>query len=66
LQQTVLNMVDEGVGVALVPASMRKSRLPGVAFRPLAAAPQSELVLLWSARNRNPCLSNFLALAAPA
>jgi DNA-binding transcriptional LysR family regulator len=61
----VLNMVDEGVGVALVPASMRKSRLPGVAFRLLANAPQSELVLLWSPRNRNPCLSNFLALAAP-
>ncbi len=56
-------MVDEGVGVALVPASMRKSRLPGVAFRPLANAPQSELVLVWSPRNRNPCLSNFLALA---
>jgi DNA-binding transcriptional LysR family regulator len=63
LQQTVLNMVDEGVGVALVPASMRKSRLPGVAFRPLAGAPQTELILLWSPRNRNPCLSNFLALA---
>jgi DNA-binding transcriptional LysR family regulator len=66
LQQTVLNMVDEGVGVALVPASMRKARLPGVAFRPLADAPQSELILLWSPRNRNPCLPNFLALAAPA
>ncbi|OZI62312.1 LysR family transcriptional regulator [Bordetella genomosp. 11] len=66
LQQTVLNMVDEGVGVALVPSSMRKSRLPGVAFRPLANAPHSELVLLWSPRNRNPCLSNFLALATPA
>jgi DNA-binding transcriptional LysR family regulator len=66
LQQTVLNMVDEGAGVALVPASMRKSRLPGVAFRPLANAPLVELVLLWSPRNRNPCLVNFLALAAPA
>lgn len=66
LQQTVLNMVDEGVGVALVPASMRKSRLPGVAFRPLADAPLAELILLWSTRNRNPCLPNFLALAPPA
>jgi DNA-binding transcriptional LysR family regulator len=65
LQQTVLNLVDEGVGVALVPASMRKSRLPGVVFRPLAEAPLSELVLLWSSRNSNPCLAHFLALAAP-
>jgi DNA-binding transcriptional LysR family regulator len=65
LQQTVLNLVDEGVGVALVPASMRKSRLPGVVFRPLAQAPSSELILLWSPRNRNPCLAHFLALATP-
>jgi DNA-binding transcriptional LysR family regulator len=66
LQQTVLNMVDEGVGIALVPASMRKMRLPGVAFRPLANAPLAELILLWSPRNRNPCLANFLDVAAPA
>jgi DNA-binding transcriptional LysR family regulator len=66
LQQTILNLVDEGVGVALVPTSMRKSRLPGVVFRPLADAPQAELILIWSPLNRNPCLDNFLALAAPA
>jgi DNA-binding transcriptional LysR family regulator len=62
LQQTVLSLVDEGVGVALVPASMRKSQLAGVVFRPLADAPLIEQVLVWSPENRNPCLARFLAL----
>ena len=63
LQQTVLSLVDEGVGVALVPASMRKAQLAGVVFRPLVDAPMIEQVLVWSPGNRNPCLARFLALA---
>lgn len=63
LQQTVLSLVDEGVGIALVPASMRKAQLAGVVFRPLADAPMTEQVLVWSPGNRNPCLGRFLALA---
>jgi DNA-binding transcriptional LysR family regulator len=63
LQQTVLSLVDEGVGVALVPASMRKAQLAGVVFRPLADAPMIEQVLVWSPANRNPCLVRFLELA---
>lgn len=62
LQQTVLSLVDEGVGVALVPASMRKARLAGVVFRPFVDAPMIEEVLVWSLGNRNPCLGRFLAL----
>jgi DNA-binding transcriptional LysR family regulator len=63
LQQTVLSLVDEGVGVALVPSSMRKAQLAGVVFRPLADAPLIEQVLAWSPANRNPCLARFLELA---
>ncbi len=62
LQQTVLSLVDEGVGVALVPASMQKSQLAGVVFRPLADAPIVEQALVWSPANRNPCLGRFLEL----
>ncbi len=62
LQQTVLSLVDEGVGVALVPASMRKAQLAGVVFKPLADAPLIEQVLAWSPANRNPCLGRFLEL----
>ena len=63
LQQTVLSLVDEGVGVALVPASMRKAQLGGVVFKPLVDAPLVEQVLAWSPANRNPCLARFLELA---
>lgn len=63
LQQTVLSLVDEGVGVALVPASMRRAQLAGVVFRPLVNAPLIEQVLAWSPVNRNPCLARFLELA---
>lgn len=64
LQQTVLSLVGEGVGVALVPTSMRKSQLAGVRFRPLANAPKVDQVLAWSRANRNPCLARFLDMAA--
>ena len=65
LQQTVLSLVDEGVGVALVPQSMRKSKLSGVVFRPLVEAPLVEQVLVWSKANHNPCLEKFLDIARP-
>ncbi|HTH94910.1 MAG TPA: LysR family transcriptional regulator [Rhodocyclaceae bacterium] len=62
LQQTILTLVDEGVGVALVPSSMRKAQLAGVAFVPLQGAPTVDLVLVWSEASRNPCLASFLSL----
>jgi DNA-binding transcriptional LysR family regulator len=62
LQQTILSLVDEGVGIALVPESMRKARMDGVVFRRLAAAPLIEQVLAWSPASRNPCLARFLEL----
>ncbi|PRY08232.1 LysR substrate binding domain-containing protein [Paraburkholderia sp. BL25I1N1] len=63
LQQTVLSLVDEGAGVALVPASMRRAQLAGVVFRPLVDATLIEQVLTWSPANRNPWLARFLELA---
>ena len=62
LQQTVLSLVDEGAGIALVPTSMRKAQLAGVVFRRLVDAPLIEQVLVWSPANRNPCLARFLDL----
>ncbi|AOI90441.1 LysR substrate-binding domain-containing protein [Burkholderia pseudomultivorans] len=60
LQQTVLSLVDEGAGVALVPKSMGKATLPGVVFRPLKDAPMIAQQLIWSTENRNPCLPGWL------
>jgi len=62
LQQTVLSLVDEGAGIALVPTSMRKAQLAGVVFRRLVDAPLIEQMLVWSPANRNPCLARFLDL----
>jgi len=62
LQQTVLSLVDEGVGVALVPISMRKAQLGRVVFRDLDDAPMIDQVLVWSPSNANPCLAQFLAM----
>ena len=66
LQQTILNFVADGVGVALVPQSMSRTRLRGVAFKRLVKAPTVHQTLLWDSRNRNPCLEGFLRLAQPA
>lgn len=61
LQQTIVNFVAEGLGVALVPASMRRSQVIGARFKPIEDPPVVEQVLMWSANNHNPCLAGFLA-----
>lgn len=66
LQQTIVNLVAEGLGVALVPDSMRRMQLPGAVFRPLQAPPRVEQGLFWSEHNDNPCIADFLACAADA
>jgi DNA-binding transcriptional LysR family regulator len=63
LQQTIVNLVAEGLGVSLVPDSMRRMRLDGAVFRPLLSSPQIEQGLYWSADNANPCLDGFLDCA---
>jgi DNA-binding transcriptional LysR family regulator len=67
LQQTILTLVAERVGVALVPQSMRRTQLEGIVFKPLAESPEIQLMLAWREQNHNPCLDGLLALAfAPA
>lgn len=65
LQQTIINLVAEGVGIALVPQSMTKMHLTGVAFRALVRAPRVHQVLAWTNSNHNPCLAGFLAMHLP-
>lgn len=66
LQQTIVNFVAEGLGVALVPASMQRSQIAGVRFKPIDDAPIVDQLLLWSRANRNPCLAGFLATCRTA
>jgi DNA-binding transcriptional LysR family regulator len=63
LQQTIVNFVAEGLGIAFVPASMQRSQIKGAVFRTLGNPPVIEQLLYWSPANANPCLAGFLALA---
>ncbi len=63
LQQTIVNLVAEGLGVSLVPQSLGRMELPGAVFRPVAGARQVEQGMIWSAHNENPCLAGFLETA---
>ncbi len=63
LQQTIVSLVAENVGIALVPQSMRKLGIAGVAFRDLSDAPVIEHVVAWRSGNLNPALPPFLVEA---
>ena len=63
LQQTIVNLVAEGLGVSLVPQSMSKMQLPGAVFRPVSAPRMVEQGIVWAGSNDNPCLPGFLQCA---
>ena len=66
LQQTIVNLVAEGLGIALVPDAMRRMQLPGAVFRPLQDAPRIEQGVFWSGGNDNPCVVGVVGPAAVA
>ncbi len=43
---TIIGLVAAGTGVSLVPASVQRLALDGVAYRPVSGAPRSELVAI--------------------
>jgi DNA-binding transcriptional LysR family regulator len=63
MQQTIVSLVAENLGIALVPWSMRKLGVADVIFRDLEAAPTIEHVIAWRLGNLNPALPPFLAIA---
>jgi DNA-binding transcriptional LysR family regulator len=65
LQNTIVNLVAENLGLALVPDSMRKLTLPSVCFLSLKGAPTVEHVVVWRPSNLNPALRNFLTVTRP-
>jgi DNA-binding transcriptional LysR family regulator len=59
--QTVIGLVSCGMGVALVPASVRNLRRPGVRYRPLAGRPALVEVGVLRLRNSdNPLRERFI------
>ncbi len=66
LQQTIVSLVAENLGIALVPESMRKLGIAGVVFRDLENPPVIDNVIVWRPGNLNPALGNFLTIAGAA
>ncbi len=60
LQQTIINMVAEELGVALVPEPLKKVQTPNVTFRDIANAPTVEYVIVWRKDSLNPALEKLI------
>jgi DNA-binding transcriptional LysR family regulator len=62
LQQTIVSMVAENLGLAILPQSMRRLGLADVTFRDLDHAPIVEHVVAWRPDFSNPAVKAFLAI----
>jgi DNA-binding transcriptional LysR family regulator len=61
LMQTIVGLVAAGIGVALVPASVRNLRRTGVVYRPVRGlSPTVELGVIWRREDTGAVLSSFL------
>ncbi|WP_258002389.1 LysR family transcriptional regulator [Burkholderia sp. WAC0059] len=61
--QTIVSLVSAGMGVALVPQSLRNLRRTGVAYRPLAGARATiETGLVWRTAEVSPVLAGFIGI----
>ena len=61
--QTIVGLVSAGLGVAIVPASIRKLRRSGVVYRSFRErSPRVETVLLWRKNDHSRALENFVKL----
>jgi len=62
-QQTIVTLVGQGLGVALVHQSMKTARPRRVKFRQLQRPPYIELNVTWDRLNKNPCIESFVHVA---
>lgn len=61
--QTIISLVSAGLGIALVPASLRNLARAGVCYLDLAGeVPQLETGIIWRRDDTTPTLENFLRL----
>ncbi|MEU9074188.1 LysR substrate-binding domain-containing protein [Kitasatospora sp. NPDC048538] len=59
--QTVCALVGAGLGVSLAPASIRRIRLRGVAFRGISpAGARTRVAVAWRGADRNPLVAQLL------
>lgn len=60
---SVVSMVSQGMGVAIVPACMAACGLPDIAFLPFPHTPRSEILCIWRRDDSSSILQNIRALA---
>jgi len=61
--QTIVSLVSAGMGVALVPQSLRNLRRTGVVYRPLReSVPAIETGLVWRTAEVSPVLAAFIGI----
>ncbi|SDC69262.1 LysR family transcriptional regulator [Paraburkholderia lycopersici] len=61
--QTIVSLVSAGMGVALVPQSLRHLRRTGVVYQPLAGpVPAIETGLVWRSAGVSPVLAAFIEI----
>jgi DNA-binding transcriptional LysR family regulator len=59
--QTIVSLVSSGLGVALIPASLRHLGRTAVVYRSLSeTSPSTEIALAWRARDTRAALQRFL------
>ncbi|WP_439489060.1 LysR family transcriptional regulator [Algoriphagus sp.] len=60
---TIFKLVENGMGVAIIPTSLKEGYELNVRFMPIPNIPQhTELSAIWKAGNRNPALKQVLPL----
>jgi DNA-binding transcriptional LysR family regulator len=60
---TIFRLVENGLGVAIVPTSLKDGYDLNVRFMEISGIPQfTELSVIWKPANRNPALKRVLPL----
>lgn len=64
LIETIGGLVASGVGIAIVPASLRRLQIVGVDYRPLGEpVPDVEMGLIWHRDSESPILRSFIEVS---
>jgi DNA-binding transcriptional LysR family regulator len=61
--QTIVGLVASGLGVSLVPDSVRALARNGVVYRPVSGAPSSELAMVTRRGDRSAIVRAFTLVA---
>lgn len=64
--QTAISLVGSGLGVSILPESVVSLHLPGIVYRRIDSAIQSQCCLLCRANDDRPMVRNFVATAIEA